>query len=130
LNTKNKAQAMTIETPITKEEIIIKATCIHYGLDVKHFTESRATDFNSAYQRSVCIHLIKENTFCSYKSAGSLLNISEYAAKSGAYKIVDLLTIEKRTINDIKEIKIIIDSFTELKKKLSASCIPSNNITH
>ena len=111
---------MKFETPKTQEEIIVKATSLHFGLDVEHLTQGKETNKNAVYQRMVCIYLIKENTLISHKNAGVIFGMPESTAKNGYYRVRDLLTVDRRTMNDIAEIKLIIDRFTAQKKKLYA----------
>ena len=109
---------MQIEEPKTQEEIVIKAASIYFGLDVKEYTESRSIDQNTAYQRFIGIYLLRQHTLFSYDKIGKMFCRKGCAVKNAFNQISGLEAVkDRRTIADLKEIKIIIDRFTNQKKK-------------
>ncbi|KQC02088.1 helix-turn-helix domain-containing protein [Pedobacter sp. Hv1] len=109
---------MEIEIPQKIEEIIIKAASVHFGLEVKEYTENRSKDHYSSYQRFIAIYLLRENTLLSFEAIGKFFGRKDCTTRNGYNQISGLEAIkDRRTITDIREITSIIDSFTEQKKK-------------
>lgn len=111
-----KSIIMNFENPKTQEAIIIKATSLHFGLEVDDFLSRKENDHHKIYQRQLCMYIIKLHTIISYKKTGSFFGLTETGAKSGVYRIKDLIVVDRRTKDDLKEIQIIIDKFTNQKK--------------
>lgn len=107
---------MNFENPKTQEEIIIKAASLHFGLDVDDFISRKENNHHKIYQRQLCMYIIKQQTIISFKKTASFFGLTETTAKSGVYKIKDLIVVDRRTKDDLKEIQIIIDKFTNQKK--------------
>jgi len=109
---------MQIETPKTLEEIVIKSACIHFGLEVKEYTENSSKDQNSSYQRFIGIYLLRSYTLLSFEKIAKLFSRKDSAAKNAYNQISGLEAIkDRRTIADLREIKSIMDRFTAEKKK-------------
>lgn len=112
-------------TPQTLEEIILKATCLHFGLNlgdfVKAFKEVKRKDQNFCYPRFICIYLLREKTLLSYFKLSEKISRSESSIKNGYNNIRGLVDIkDRRVIADLKDITDIIDNFIAEKKQTYA----------
>jgi chromosomal replication initiation ATPase DnaA len=109
---------MHFEQAKTIDQIIIKSCALHFGRTIKEFTEPTSKDFSLAYERFVCVFLLREKTHLAYPRIAEFFNRKESAAKHGYRTISGLEAIkDRRTIADIKEINVIIDNFTNVKKQ-------------
>ncbi len=112
---------MNLENPKTPEEIIIKATCLYFGLNPDSFVKDPSTDQDSSYKRFLCVYLLREKTLLSYDRIAGLICRKASSVKN-AYKTISGLEAikDRRTLADLTEIKLIIDNFTSEKKQAYA----------
>ncbi len=99
----------------SKEDLIIKAVCTHFGIEKQALISLR--DHNSSYIRYICFYLIRKHTFLSYYKISNLLQRSDCMSTVGYSKVEGLLEIkDRRILRDLNEINQLINIFTAEKK--------------
>lgn len=116
---------MQPDTSQTLEGIILRATCLHFGLNledfIKAFDEVKRKDQNFCYPRFICIYLLREKTLLSYFKLSEKIHRSESSIKNGYNNIRGLVEVkDRRVIADLKDISDIIDNFIAEKKQTYA----------
>jgi chromosomal replication initiation ATPase DnaA len=102
------------------EQVVINATCEHFGLDVEQFIANRATDTVSAYRRHACYYLIKENTLLSFDKIGQLFKTGKSTIQFGYYRIEGFIYIkDRRIVGEIDHIQQLINNFIKKSKENS-----------
>jgi chromosomal replication initiation ATPase DnaA len=100
----------------TKKDLIdtiIEITANFYGIDVEKFIVNSGKSINheAAYRKHMCYFMVREYTFLSYDQIALRFTTVQSTIKNGVNKINDFKTYNRRTIAEIKEIKILIDNF-------------------
>jgi chromosomal replication initiation ATPase DnaA len=104
------------------EQVVINATCEHFGLDVEEFIRNRSTDTVSAYRRHACYYLIRQNTMLSFDSIALLFKTGKSTIQCGFYKIEGLIDIkDRRIVGEVEHIQQLINNFIRKSKEQSLS---------
>lgn len=102
------------------ENVVINATCEHFGLNVDEFVNDRSTDTVSAYRRHACYYLIRKNTMLSFDKIALLFKTGKSTIQCGFYKIDGLIDIkDRRIVGEVEHIQTLINNFIRKSKEQS-----------
>ena len=100
-------------------DVIIEITAGYFGNDSQKFKINTRHFINHemSYRKSVCYYLLRSYTFISHDQIAIIFDTGYSTIRNGCSKIENLLTYNRRTMDDIREIKILIDTFNEKMRK-------------
>ncbi len=114
--------------PKTMQANIIDLVCEFFGVTPEELDNKRMNTLSS-YRRRICWYLLKKNTAMSYEDISCEFNTKHTTIVYGYKGIEDLLTYDRRTIDDIKDLQKIIDNFNIQKvEKLLQKEWPTQSI--
>lgn len=95
-------------------ENIITLVCEYFGVD-RDELNNKKKDRQSAYRRWVCWYMIKKNTQMTFQTIGNHFNTKHSTIQDGYKGLEDLLSYERLTIVNVRDLQKVIDNFNLVK---------------
>lgn len=112
-------QTENLSPPKELQDVIIEITAGFYHTTPEKLRTNtgRFIDVETAYRKHICYYMIKNYTFFSYDTISLSFSTVQSVIKYGVNKINDLLTYNRRTIAEVRDIKKLIDNFKANSKQ-------------